>query len=47
MHPASTAHSKLSTEERAETGITDEVVQVLVGLEPRYEIIRDIQPVLE
>ena len=41
-HPASTTHSKLSSEERAETGITDGMVRVSVGLEHIDDIIRDI-----
>lgn len=45
-HPASTTHSKLSTEERAETGITDGMVRVSVGLEHIDDIIRDIHQAL-
>jgi len=41
-HPASTTHSKLSTEDRAETGITDGMVRVSVGLEHIDDIIDDI-----
>ncbi|MGI9550197.1 MAG: trans-sulfuration enzyme family protein [Aurantibacter sp.] len=41
-HPASTTHSKLSSEERAETGITDGMVRVSVGLEHIDDIIADI-----
>lgn len=45
-HPASTTHSKLSSEERAETGITDGMVRVSVGLEHIDDIIRDIEQAL-
>lgn len=45
-HPASTTHSKLSFEERAETGITDGMVRVSVGLEHIDDIIRDIHQAL-
>lgn len=45
-HPASTTHSKLSTEERAETGITDGMVRVSVGLEHIDDIIHDIEQAL-
>ncbi len=45
-HPASTTHSKLSTEERAETGITDGMVRVSVGLEHIDDIISDITQAL-
>ncbi len=45
-HPASTTHSKLSIEERAETGITDGMVRVSVGLEHIDDIIKDIAQAL-
>ncbi len=45
-HPASTTHSKLSKEERAETGITDGMVRVSVGLEHIDDIIGDIRQAL-
>ena len=45
-HPASTTHSKLSVEERAETGITDGTVRVSVGLEHIDDIIADIEQAL-
>ncbi|WP_299535180.1 aminotransferase class I/II-fold pyridoxal phosphate-dependent enzyme [Ulvibacterium sp.] len=41
-HPASTTHSKLSSEERLETGITDGTVRISVGLEHIDDIISDI-----
>ncbi len=46
-HPASTTHSKLSPEERAETGITDGMVRISVGLEHVDDLIRDIEQALE
>ena len=45
-HPASTTHSKLSLEERAETGVTDGMVRVSVGLEHIDDIIADISQAL-
>ncbi|WP_276165600.1 trans-sulfuration enzyme family protein [Zobellia alginiliquefaciens] len=45
-HPASTTHSKLSPEERAETGVTDGMVRVSVGLEHIDDIIADISQAL-
>lgn len=45
-HPASTTHSKLTLQERAETGITDGMVRVSVGLEHIDDIIRDIEQAL-
>lgn len=46
-HPASTTHSKLSVEERAETGITDGMVRISVGLEHVEDIITDIRQALD
>ena len=45
-HPASTTHSKLSVEERAETGIFDGMVRISVGLEHIDDIITDINQAL-
>ena len=46
-HPASTTHSKLSVDERAETGITDGMVRVSVGLEHIDDIITDVKQALD
>lgn len=46
-HPASTTHSKLSKQERAETGITDGMVRVSVGLEHIDDIIDDVGQALK
>ncbi|WP_420153974.1 O-succinylhomoserine sulfhydrylase [Siphonobacter sp.] len=45
-HPASTTHSKLSKEERAEVGITDGLVRIAVGLENIDDLIEDFQQAL-
>lgn len=45
-HPASTTHSKLSQEDRAESGISDGLVRVSVGLEFVDDIIADIDQAL-
>ncbi len=45
-HPASTTHSKLSAKEREETGITDGMVRISVGLEHIDDIIADIEQAL-
>lgn len=42
-HPASTTHSKLSLEDRLETGITDGLVRLSVGLEHPQDVIADLQ----
>ena len=45
-HPASTTHSKLTTEERNAVGISDGMVRVSVGLEHIDDIIQDIEQAL-
>lgn len=45
-HPASTTHSKLTVAERSETGITDGMVRVSVGLEHIDDIVGDIAQAL-
>ncbi len=42
-NPATTTHSKMSPEERAETGITDALVRVSVGLEHIDDLLADIE----
>ena len=46
-HPASTTHSKLSSEDKLETGITDGLVRVSVGLEHINDIINDLKQAIE
>nr|WP_299385001.1 aminotransferase class I/II-fold pyridoxal phosphate-dependent enzyme [Allomuricauda sp.] len=46
-HPASTTHSKLSTDERLAVGISDGMVRVSVGLEHIDDIIEDIEQALD
>ena len=46
-HPASTTHGKLSKEDRLETGITDGLVRVSVGLENVNDIIQDLDQALK
>ena len=46
-HPASTTHSKLSEEERANVCITDGLVRLSVGLEHYEDIIQDVERALE
>lgn len=45
-HPASTTHSKLSQEERAEVGITDGLVRLSIGLENCEDIWSDLEQAL-
>lgn len=46
-HPASTTHAKLTPQERAETGITEGLIRISVGLEDVDDIIGDIQQALD
>lgn len=46
-HPASTTHSKLSEKERMESGITDGMVRISVGLEHIEDIIGDVSQALQ
>ncbi len=41
-HPASTTHSKLTSEERNQVGITDGMVRISVGLEHHDDILEDV-----
>lgn len=45
-HPASTTHSKLSTEAKAAVGITDNLIRISVGLEYPDDIYNDIDQAL-
>ena len=46
-HPASTTHSKLSPEERAQVGISDGLVRLSVGLEHYEDIIQDVERAID
>lgn len=45
-HPATTTHSRLSEEQRADLGITDGLVRLSIGLEDSDDLIADIQQAL-
>ena len=45
-HPASTTHSKLSPDERAEVGISDGLVRLSIGLEHVDDIWEDLEVAL-
>jgi O-acetylhomoserine (thiol)-lyase len=47
IHPASTTHQQLTTEERLATGVTDDFVRLSVGIEDVADIIADIDRGLE
>ena len=46
-HPATTTHSRLTPEERAEMGIGDGLVRLSVGLEDPQDVIEDLDQALE
>jgi O-acetylhomoserine (thiol)-lyase len=47
IHPASTTHSQLTTEEQATTGVTPELVRLSVGIENINDIIADLDQALK
>lgn len=47
IHPASTTHQQLSTEEQLATGVTDDYVRLSIGLENKEDIIADLEQALE
>jgi O-succinylhomoserine sulfhydrylase len=46
-HPASTTHSKLSPQQRAEVGISDGLIRLSIGLETLEDIWVDVQQALQ
>ena len=47
IHPASTTHQQLSTEEQAATGVTPEMVRLSVGIEDIRDIVADLDQAIE
>ena len=47
IHPASTTHSQLSSQERAAAGAGDDVVRLSIGLEDKADIIADLKQALK
>lgn len=47
IHPASTTHQQLSSEERLASGVTDDFVRLSVGLESVEDIIADLDQALK
>ncbi len=46
IHPASTTHSQLSSEEQIQTGVTDDYIRLSIGLETVDDIIDDLDQTL-
>ena len=42
VHPATTTHGRLSDEQKAETGITENLIRIAVGLEDIKDIKADL-----
>ena len=47
IHPASTTHQQIPTEERAAAGVTDDMIRISVGIEDVADILWDIDRALE
>jgi O-acetylhomoserine (thiol)-lyase len=47
IHPASTTHQQLTTEERKSTGVTEDFIRMSVGLEDVEDLIADIDQALK
>jgi O-acetylhomoserine (thiol)-lyase len=47
IHPASTTHQQLSTEEQAATGVTPELVRLSIGIEDIRDILADLDQAIE
>ena len=47
IHPASTTHQQLSSEERAAAGVPDEMIRLSIGLEEREDILWDLDQALK
>ncbi|MEC8429014.1 MAG: O-succinylhomoserine sulfhydrylase [Pseudomonadota bacterium] len=43
VHPGTTTHGRLSEEEKAQAGITDNLIRIAVGLESQEDLIADLQ----
>ncbi len=46
IHPASTTHSQLTSEQRASAGVPDDMVRLSVGIEDAQDIIDDLDQAL-
>lgn len=47
IHPASTTHSQLTKEEQSQTGVSDDLIRVSVGLEDVEDLIKDLENVFD
>ena len=47
VHPASTTHQQLTTEEQAATGVTEDYIRLSIGIEDPEDIIEDLDQALK
>ncbi len=47
IHPASTTHGQLTPEERAEAGVTEDLVRLSVGIEDPEDLLADFEQAIE
>ncbi len=47
IHPASTTHGQLTSEERADAGVTDDLVRLSVGIEDPADLLADLEQAIE
>ncbi|WP_247003377.1 O-acetylhomoserine aminocarboxypropyltransferase/cysteine synthase family protein [Halosolutus gelatinilyticus] len=47
IHPASTTHGQLTSEERAEAGVTDDLIRMSVGIEDPEDVLGDLEQAIE
>jgi O-acetylhomoserine (thiol)-lyase len=46
IHPASTTHQQIPTEERSAAGVGDDMIRISVGIEDVEDIVRDLDQAL-
>ena len=47
IHPASTTHQQLTTEQRLETGVTDDMIRLSIGIEDAEDLLADLDQALK
>ncbi|WP_122090783.1 O-acetylhomoserine aminocarboxypropyltransferase/cysteine synthase family protein [Halalkalicoccus subterraneus] len=47
IHPASTTHGQLTPEQRAKSGVTEDLVRLSVGIEDPEDVLRDLDRAIE
>jgi len=47
IHPASTTHGQLTAEERADAGVSDDLVRLSVGIEDPADVLADVEQAIE